>query len=218
MKTAGLICLMFGLLGFIGAASKGNSAFGPFFFIALGLFLLYRVNNKEEKNKKTTIITPQTQRESLITSESIMRSTPESKIGVKIQSDKQLENLEDIQSQLTAQQREAAICLISFLGGFNDNLADEAPIMIFKQSALFFGVPDSPMAISKIMSKYPDADTLIDIVLTIKSTKAKEFLLLTCYDLIKSSYNSEASEILFNIANDMGYDKTKMRNLINSYQ
>ena len=67
------------------------------------------------------------------------------------------------------------------------------------------------------MSKYTDADALIEVVLTIKPFKAKVFLLLTCDDLIKSSDNSEAYELLFNIANYMGYDKTKMRSLINRY-
>ncbi|MDE5685797.1 MAG: hypothetical protein K2I26_04485 [Paramuribaculum sp.] len=41
----------------------------------------------------------------------------------------QLEQPEDIQAQLTLQQREAAMCLISFFGGYNNNLMDEAPII-----------------------------------------------------------------------------------------
>ena len=91
-------------------------------------------------------------------------------------------------------------------------------LLLFKQSAVFFGLPDSPAVLSKIMSKYTDADTLVDIVLTIKPIKAKEFLLLTCYDLIKSSGKSEAYDLLFNIANDMGYGKTRLVEHINRYQ
>ena len=130
----------------------------------------------------------------------------------------QLESLEDIQAQLTLQQREAAMCLISFFGGYNINLMDDAPILLFKQSAIFFGLPDSPVVLSKIMLKYTDADTLVDIVLTIKPIKAKEFLLLTCYDLFKSSGKPEAYDLLFNIANDLGYDKTRFEQLIRRYQ
>ncbi len=90
--------------------------------------------------------------------------------------------------------------------------------MLLKQSALFYGLPDSPLFLSKIMSKYSDADALLDIVLTIKPVKAKEFLLLSCYDLIKSTGKQEAFDLLFNIANDMGYDRTKMEQLILLYQ
>ena len=63
---------------------------------------------------------------------------------------------------------------------------DDAPIMLFKESAVFL-FSDSLSVWSKIMSKYTDADTLIDLVRTIKPAKAKEYLLLTCYDLIKLS-------------------------------
>ena len=219
MRTAGWICLIIGVLSFFGAALKGNSVFGPLFWIGLGAFLLYRVNNKEDKRDKKPIKLAQQSKEETHLQESITKSIPET---TQIEStdfpNQQLESLEDIQAQLTLQQREAAMCLISFFGGYNNNLMDDAPIMLFKQSAVFFGLPDSPAVLSKIMSKYTDADTLVDIVLTIKPIKAKEFLLLTCYDLIKSSGKPEAYDLLFNIANDMGYDKTRFEQLIRLYQ
>ena len=68
------------------------------------------------------------------------------------------------------------------------------------------------------MSKYTDADALVDIVLSIQTVKAKEFLLLTCYDLIKSTNKQEAYDLLYNIASDMGYNRTKMTELIELYQ
>ena len=68
------------------------------------------------------------------------------------------------------------------------------------------------------MSKYTDADSLVDIVLTIKSVKAKEFLLLTCYDLIKTSHTSEAYDLLLGIANDMGYNKIRFEQLVQFYK
>lgn len=219
MKTAGWICLVFGVLGFLGAAVKGHSVFAPLFWIGLGAFLLYRVNNREgEQEMKHTEIDHRSN-EKTQAQESVIMSVPETNQNdIQKQPNQQLESLEDIQAQLTLQQREAAMCLISFFGGYNNNLMDDAPIMLFKQSAIFFGLTDSPAVLSKIMSKYTDADTLVDIVLTIKPIKAKEFLLLTCYDLIKSSGKSEAYDLLFNIANDMGYDKTRFGQLIQFYQ
>lgn len=222
MKIAGWIFLVIGVLSFFGAALKGNSVFGPLFWISLGAFLLYRGNNNEkeiEEKRDVTlpdeipipVVNPQNQG-------SVIHSIPENNPKVSTNTGQQLESLDDIQAQLTLQQREAAMCLISFFGGYNDNLMDNAPIFIFKQSALFFGLPDTPSALSKIMSKYTDADTLVDIVLTIKPIKAKEFLLLTCYDLIKSLNKPEAYDLLFNIANDMGYDKTTFEHLIQLYQ
>ena len=52
MKIAGYIFLIIGGLSFLGAAFKGNSAFGPLFCIALGAFLVYRANNKESEQKE----------------------------------------------------------------------------------------------------------------------------------------------------------------------
>ena len=219
MKSAGWICLVIGVLSFFGAALKGNSSvFGPLFWIGLGAFLLYRANNKEESKKRPSELNQHPEnstqsQESII--EPVYETNQDNIPKLPIQ---QLESLEDIQTKLTLQQREAAMCLISFFGGYNNNLMDDAPIMLFKQSAVFFGLPDSPAVLSKIMSKYTDADTLVDIVLTIKPVKAKEFMLLTCYDLIKSSGKSEAHDLLFNIANDMGYNKTRLEQLIRLYQ
>lgn len=217
MKTTGWICLVLGILSFIGAALKEDGLLGPTFVIALGAFLLYRATHKEQEQKKDHKV-------------SVMRNEPINHAQInkpaknfpnpaadKPVSGNKLDGLDEIQSHLTIQQREASMCLISFFGGFNNNLLDDAPMMIFKQAAAFFGIPDSPIEVSQIMAKYSDADTLVDTVLTFKDVKAKEFLLLSCYDLIKSAGNQEADELLFNIANDMGYNKDKFQNLISVY-
>lgn len=218
MKIAGWISLVIGVLSIIAAALKGNSFFGPLFWIGLGVFLLHMVKNKEESKKRSSELVQHPQNRTQA-QESIIMSVPKiNQNNIPEIPNQQMESLEDIQAQLTLQQREAAMCLISFFGGYNNNLMDDAPIMLFKQSAIFFGVSDSPVVLSKIMSKYTDADTLVDIILTIKSVKAKEFLLLTCYDLIKPSDNTEAYDLLSNIATDMGYDKTRFEQLIQLYQ
>ena len=52
MKTFGWICIVLGGLSFIGAASAGHSVFGPVFWLALGIALVYFGNQKEEEKKK----------------------------------------------------------------------------------------------------------------------------------------------------------------------
>lgn len=55
MKIAGWIILVLGTLSFIGCIIGGSNPIGPTFWIALGIFLLYRANQKkkekEEKDK-----------------------------------------------------------------------------------------------------------------------------------------------------------------------
>jgi hypothetical protein len=217
MKTSGWICLVLGILSFIGAALKEDGLLGPTFVIALGAFLLYRATHKEQEHKDNRKVSAVSS--ASINNQQINQSTnkfPGHVVDTQVAGNKSV-GLDEIQSHLTLQQREASMCLISFFGGFNNNLLDDAPMMIFKQAAAFFGIPDSPIEVSQIMAKYSDADTLVDTVLTIKDIKAKEFLLLSCYDLIKSAGNSEADELLFNIARDMGYNKDKFLRLISAY-
>ena len=218
MKIAGWIFLVIGALGFIGAAAKGNSVAGPLMCLALGIFFLYRVKNKEQENK--TISGEKTKNVLEDNTYDPIRSNQFQSMTRKSDciEDKNTESLKDIQSHLSVEQREAALCLISFFGGFNNNLEDEAPMAIFRQAADFFGLSYSPMAMSAIMARYSDVDYLIDTVLTIRNVKAKEFLLLTCYDLISKIDSNEAMEILHSIARDMGYNHLKLNSLIAAYQ
>jgi hypothetical protein len=55
---------------------------------------------------------------------------------------------------------------------------------IYHQAAFFFAISFSPMKISETIAEYIDANLLINIIPSIGNIKAKEFLLLTCYDLI----------------------------------
>lgn len=216
MKKTGWAFLILGVVSFLGAVSTGKSVLGPLFWGALGAYLIHRANQKATEQNNKAKIANYNADESNKKQES---PTPDNKpVIASVQStEPQLESIEDIQTQLTLQQREAAMCLIAFFAGYDDNLMDDAPIMLFKQAALFFGLPDSLSALSHIMAKYTDADVLVDIVTTIKPVKAKEFLLLTCYDLIRSAHNSEAHDLLYNIANDMGYDHERLTQLIRQY-
>lgn len=51
MKTFGWTCVVIGGLAFLGAVLKGHNAIGPSFWVALGVFLLYRSNQKEQEQK-----------------------------------------------------------------------------------------------------------------------------------------------------------------------
>lgn len=210
MKIAGWICLVLGGLSFIGAASQGDSVFGPCFWIALGAFLLYKVYNKDET--RSTQIHQEEKLQVEVKAESV------NNIDVQAYQHENPESLDDIQSQLTLQQREASVCMVAFFGGYNDDFTDDTAIVIIHRAATFFGIPDSPSVMSQIMPKYTNADMLIDIIQNIKSRKAIEFLLLTCYDLTKASGKEEPYEILLNFANDMGYDKTRFAQLVNQYK
>lgn len=55
MKLFGWICVVLGALSLIGAASAGHSIFGPVFWLALGIALLYFGNQKEKEKKKNEV-------------------------------------------------------------------------------------------------------------------------------------------------------------------
>ena len=95
--------------------------------------------------------------------------------------------------------------------------SDGAAYMVSYQSAIFFGIGNYKETLTAALPKYQDADKLIDKVLTIKDRKSREFILLTCYDLTKMSGKAEAFEFLYNIANEMGYNKEKLHKLIDQY-
>ena len=220
MKTAGWIILVIAVLSFLGAALKGHSVFGPCFWIAVGGYLLYRANNKEEKEevskKVDTAISPT---ETPIKDTIVVKKTPKTVVTHENpQEEKEQETIGEIQSQMTLKQREAAMCMVALFGGYANKMPREAMTFISSQAATFFGIPFSEAAISDMMARYSDADRMIDMVITIKPKKAKEFLLLTCHDFVENSSSNEASFLLENIAADMGYDKLQFHKLVNTYK
>jgi len=203
MKTAGWIFIVIGVLAFLGAASKGHSVFGPLFWIGIGGVLIYLKREKEEANEKSTAVEPTAPKQ------------PE-----KPQLEKEIAKTKNVEpcTSVTFEQKEAALCLIAFFAGYNDDLTtDGAAYMVSYQSAIWFGIGNYKETLTAALPKYQDADKLIDTVLTIKDRKSREFILLTCYDLTKMSGKAEAFEFLYNIANEMGYDKEKLHKLIDQY-
>ena len=203
MKIAGWIFIVIGVLAFIGAASTGHSVFGPLFWIGIGGVLIYLKREKEEANEKRTAVEP---------------TAPKQPEKPQLREEKAETNNVEQFTLVTFEQKEAALCLIAFFAGYNDDLmTDGAAYMVSYQSAIWFGIGNYKETLTAALPKYQDADKLIDTVLTIKDRKSREFILLTCYDLTKMSGKAEAFEFLYNIANEMGYDKERLHKLIDQY-
>ncbi len=212
MKIAGWILIVFGLLSFLGASLKGNGLIGPITFIGLGIFLLYRARNKENEESS--------EKKDAIQSHEIehLNKTPEPKQNIEVP--KGYVTIKDIQKELTIEQRESAICLIGFFaGGEDDSMANsEVSQAILDQASKFFGVPYTLSSFMFLVMRYGDADKLIDNVVSIKPRLAKEFVLLSCYDLTKFSQNENLYYFLQKIAEEMGYDHSKFTELISQYK
>ena len=52
MKIAGWICTVFGGLALIGCLMGGSSAFGPLFWLGLGIYLIHRANEKKREKQE----------------------------------------------------------------------------------------------------------------------------------------------------------------------
>lgn len=52
MKIAGYIITVLGVLALIGTIVGGHSPIGPIIWIALGVFLIIRANNKQDDKEK----------------------------------------------------------------------------------------------------------------------------------------------------------------------
>lgn len=203
MKIAGWIFVVIGVLAFLGAASKGDSVFGPLFWIGIGIVLLYLKREREENNIGNSIAEA---------------ATPKKTETLKVEEKKSEEIDVEQNYPVTFEQKEAALCLIAFFAGYNDDImTNDAAYKISSQSAIFFGIGNYKDTLTAALPKYQDADKLIDTVLTIKDRNSKEFVLLTCYDLAKMSGKSEAYEFLYNIANEMGYKRDKLNNLVDQF-
>ncbi len=203
MKTAGWIFVVIGVLAFLGAASKGDNVFGPLFWIGIGMVLLYLKREREENNKEKMIAET---------------TTPKKTETLKVKEKKSELIDEEQNTPVTFEQKEAALCLIAFFAGYNDDImTNDAAYKISSQSAIYFEMGNYKEALTTALPKYQDADKLIDTVLTIKDKDSKEFILLTCYDLTKMSGKSEAYEFLYNIANEMGYNRDELKDLVDQF-
>ena len=109
MKKLGYILIIIGVLSFIGASAKGHSVFGPLFWIGVGGSILYLKREKEEdSSEKQLEVDEETEPD-------------EGEIKELYEDYSEVEMLEQ-DSSLSHEQKEAAICLIAFFAGYNDDI------------------------------------------------------------------------------------------------
>lgn len=220
MKTAGWICLFIGIVSFLGASLKGNSVFGPSFWIAMGVLFLYRGKKKDQKDERenNTNISEDPQVLDILPTENDVTHIVDNGIQHSKSYCEELESVEEIQSKLTMPQKEASMCLVAYFGGFlKEEPMYDAKMLLYYQASYFFGIEISPLYMSQIMYRYSKASVLIETILTIKHTKAREFLLLTCYDMVRLANQDDAIQMYWNLVKQMGYEATEMSDLINKY-
>lgn len=222
MKGFGKFCIWLGALCLIGALIGGHSAFGPAFWLALGLALVFIAKQKEDVNRKVeNQLTNLSASASNTTNETQQLSRAEN--TDRSESDESTVALSNTDKDIpmTTKQKESAMCLISYFGGYNDlETNDEANQIVYElscQVANYFGIHNFPAMLPGAMKRNSDPDKMIDTVMTIEDRQYRECLLLTCYDLAKMSRNGEALELIFNIANEMGYNEERFNSLIKQY-
>lgn len=97
------------------------------------------------------------------------------------------------------------MCLMCFLGNYDCTTISDKVATILHKGAVFFDMEDSPKSLAQMMTKFEDTDSLIDVVLTIDSYKAKKFILANCYDLMAIEDKEDSKLILYDISKKMGY-------------
>ena len=121
------------------------------------------------------------------------------------------------QEKISETQKEASICLVAFFAGFDRGSNSSLSQIIINQAMLFFAVGNDPENLARILMKYNNVDSIFEIISSIRDKKAKEFLLLSCYDLAKSTKLNAPMEMVYSVANDLGYDREKFTSLISQY-
>ena len=168
MKTAGWIFIVIGVLAFLGAASKGHSVFGPLFWIGIGSVLIYLKREKEGNCKKDTAVTQTTPKQP----EPSLAKEPTA-VADEVEQD----------MPVSFEQKEAALCLVAFFAGYNDDVqTNNAAYLLSYQSAVFFGITNYKSTLTAALPKYQDAH-----------------------------------EFLYNIADEMGYDKARLDRLVEQH-
>lgn len=221
MRIFGIICIVLGSLSFLGALIGGHSVFGPVFWLALGIALVIIANQKKDNNqrmdKQSTINGRQHLASNVPPLPNSVNHTTQNIVGNVPTTVKT-----NIPVPMTTKQKEAAICLISYFGGYNDDIetnleTNQIVYSLSYQASIYFEIQSFPEMLPGAMQRNSDPDKMIDTVMTIVDRQYKEFLLLSCYDLTKMSGKAEAYDLLYNIANEMGYNRDRFNSLIKQY-
>ena len=148
MKTFGWICVVLGVLSFIGAASAGYSVFGPVFWLALGIALVYFGNQKEEEKKKNEVgSTPKPEQPAKVESKPVQVAKPV----------KQKTYWENYKDSSPNKAKEIEGLLNIDMSKLSDRDAREKIQMLDRFSkSLNCSIPQMKVTYLKEMAKYPD--------------------------------------------------------------
>lgn len=229
MRVFGIICIVLGSLSFLGALIGGHSVFGPVFWLALGIALVIIANQKKDNNRrvdKQPSINGKQHSASNVPPlpnknvPPLPNKVDNTRINAVVKVPTTVKT--NIPVPMTTKQKEAAICLISYFGGYNDDIetnleTNQIVYSLSYQASIYFEIQNFPEMLPGAMQRNSDPDKMIDTVMTIVDRQYKEFLLLSCYDLTKMSGKAEAYDLLYNIANEMGYNSDRFNSLIKQY-
>lgn len=204
MRKIGWTLIVLGIIAFLGAASKGHSVFGPAFWIGVGGLLVYLKRERTAEGSDDSTEVPSSEK---------TVETP----AVVVKTASANTSTQDV--PLTFGQKKAALCLIAFFSGFNEEMAhSEKVLLLADESAKKLGINNYREVVASAMYEFQDVDTLMDTILTIKDVKSKEIILSTCCEMAVMSKQFDAMCILRNVAREMGYSKEKIESLIKSHQ
>ena len=204
MRKIGWTLIILGIFAFLGAASKGHSVFGPAFWIGVGGLLVYL--KRERTAERSDVGGEQPSSQKAVNSSDVVTETASPIVTTQ-------------NVPLSFDQKKAAICLIAFFTGFNEDVAySEKALLLANETARKLGVNNYKEIIASAMYEFQDVDTLMDTILTIKDVKSKEIILSTCCEMAVMSKQFDAMCILHNVAREMGYSKEKIDSLIKNYQ
>ena len=121
MRVFGIICIVLGSLSFLGALIGGHSVFGPVFWLALGIALVIIANQKKDNNRR---VDKQPSINGKQHSASNVPPLPNKVDNTRINAVVKVPTTvkTNIPVPMTTKQKEAAICLISYFGGYNDDI------------------------------------------------------------------------------------------------
>lgn len=113
---------------------------------------------------------------------------------------------------LTLEQKECAFCFIMLFVRFNEN--NEKVSSIIEDNLEYFGLETSLQSVENCFRRHGDIDVIMNGVKNINDIKTKEYTLLSSYELAKMSKREEAENLLFLMAEEIGFSADYVYHLL----
>lgn len=210
MRIVGWICSVIGGLSFIGALSAGHSVFGPLFWLALGIVLLYFSNEKEQKRSSENKVKTKSTEE---TSKDIPQKTELPNEGDVNKAQIYGEMASGIYADLSTDQRWAILisqfCFFEFAKGTpSEKQAEE--MCIFMANAL--NLPPSEMTIYS--RKFSDMGLMMSVLGTITNRTVLDSVLYNSYGICMLSGKPISMAVLYKMYGQLGYSEQDVDNVV----